>query len=447
MPGRLVNKAGEGFPPDWIQLGYSSTPISVIKGFNTAIASKNWINNRQDYQTSFDAADFPDIMFFPANSVLDTVGMVQFTFKNTPIEYINFTLPSTTQSVEEMFLNCSSLRYAKLRFEDGCIITNLGVDFMKNCINMYECDLDISNLASLEDMQSAFENCKSLKAISLSNSNVENATKAFKDCNALADVNINFPNMYSANSMFENCGRDAVGATKYLVDLGADRTVTIYSSIFKNAYISDPDTNIYLEHGYSFDSAFEGATVKGIIRTSHRSNSHTGDYSSCFKGATINTNSSIQTEINENGVTGICDSMFEDSYIYMPTYRLDIRPSSANSMFKGAHFDNVETGKSCYGIYTGYCTDFTSMFEGSDVRNIYGLKFYNATTLTDMFKDTNLLMTYVNQLLLDIIASSTYAGTKTLAELGFTEATYPAAYIQNLANYTAFTAAGWSIGY
>lgn len=446
MPGRLVNKAGEGFPPDWIQIGYSSTPISVIKGFNTAIAIKNWINNRQDWQTAFNAADFPDIMYFPGNSVLDIAGMTSFEFKDTPIEYINITFPDTLYTIEEMFLNCTSLRYAKIRFEDGITIDRYGPTFMKNCNNLYECDIDISNLTTLESINSAWENCSSLKAINLSNDSIQSANNTFKDCTSLEDVTIRFPAIINANSMFLNSSSLASNS-KYDVDMGADSTVSDYTYAFKGARITDHDSKIYLNKGANFVSAFEGANINGWIETTHRGSTYTGDYTSFLKDATINTHTSIQIARNENDVTGICDSMFENAYIYMRLDNLDINPSSANSMFKGCHFDNVETPGLCQGIYTGYCTDFTSMFEDSDVKRIYGLKFYNATTLTDMFKDTELYMTYVNQLLLDLIASSTYSSTKTLAELGFTEATYPATDIQNLANYTAFIGAGWSIGY
>ena len=83
MPGRIVTLGGEGFPPDWIQLGYTTTPASVINGFNVARQIIDSINNRPDYVTQFDAADFPGIVYFPGNSVLDTAGMTSFYFNDS----------------------------------------------------------------------------------------------------------------------------------------------------------------------------------------------------------------------------------------------------------------------------------------------------------------------------------------------------------------------------
>ena len=88
------------------------------------------------------------------------------------------------------------------------------------------------------------------------------------------------------------------------------------------------------------------------------------------------------------------------------------------------------------------CTNLTTVpqFNASSV---------NATTgFSGMFSSCNKLTdTSVNNILAMCISATNYTGTKTLYQLGLRSTYYPASTIQGLSNYSAFIAAGWTIGY
>lgn len=88
------------------------------------------------------------------------------------------------------------------------------------------------------------------------------------------------------------------------------------------------------------------------------------------------------------------------------------------------------------------CTNLTTVpqFNASSVnatQGLYGM-FSSCNKLTD---------TSVNNILAMCISATNYTGTKTLYQLGLRSTYYPASTIQGLSNYSAFTAAGWTIGY
>ena len=445
MPGRIVTLGGEGFPPDWIQLGYTTTPASVINGFNVARQIIDSINNRPDYVTQFDAADFPGIVYFPGNSVLDTAGMTSFYFNDSSLEYIDFTFPSSTINyLLECFKDCHALRYAKIRFEDGISVSDARYLF-NNCDKMYHCDIDISNLGNLEKLSYAFEGCEQLESITLENESLDDANHMLLDCTAIKEVNINFPNASYANNICENAGSDHTNG-KFTVSIGADSTVCNYEEAFKGAIIAKNDSRITLDHGYSFNSCFENARVRGRIATTRREGAYSDDMTSMFKGATINAKLNLIT--NDEYSSGNCTSMFEDAYIYNDEV-ISLAPTNCNSMFKGTSFVSVSTGYFPFFLDSSDCQDFREMFMNSNVNRISTVpSLISATQLDDMFKNTHITNTdTLNKLLLRLVNADAYTGTKTLAHLGFDSTNYPAATIQALSNYAAFTAAGWSIGY
>ena len=452
MPGRIVTLGGEGFPPDWIQLGYSTTPASVINGYNVARQIIDSINNRPDYVTSFDAADFPGIVYFPGNSVLDIAGMTSFYFKDSSLEYIDFTFPSSTTSyLLECFKDCHALRYSKIRFEDGINVSDARYLF-NNCDKMYHCDIDISNLGNLEKFDSAFEGCSQLESITLENDNVDSATSMLKDCTAIKDVNINFSDATYANNICENAGYDHTEA-KFNVSIGSDSTVCSYEEAFKGARITSESGNnseIHLDHGLTFVSTFESSYVKGYIYSTRREGAYTPNHTECFKGSEFRATLHLIT--NDDNNIGNATSMFEDAYIYS-TASNTIKPSNCNSMFKGAHFEpGTDYGSGTYvmQVLTSIAEDFTDMFKNSNLKKFYGNlpNFNSATVLTDMFANTPFNnKPDMNNILLRLANAGSYTGTKTLAELGLTSDNFTAAEIQAMSNYSAFTAAGWSIGY
>ena len=80
------------------------------------------------------------------------------------------------------------------------------------------------------------------------------------------------------------------------------------------------------------------------------------------------------------------------------------------------------------------------LIDGSNLSGSNSLQgsFTNCPNLTDTSLDNILQM---------CISATSYAGTKTLARLGFVVDNYPTSRIQALPHYQAFLNAGWTIGY
>lgn len=89
-----------------------------------------------------------------------------------------------------------------------------------------------------------------------------------------------------------------------------------------------------------------------------------------------------------------------------------------------------------------------AFFQCNLLEDIPVLNTSKATNMNEMFGQTpNLTDASLENVLTMCINATSYSRTKTLATLGFTATNYPASRIQGLSNYTAFTMAGWSIGY
>ena len=128
----------------------------------------------------------------------------------------------------------------------------------------------------------------------------------------------------------------------------------------------------------------------------------------------------------------------------------DIDTSSAQNMYRMFKdcilLESVPIGNINYHTVK----DFGQMFWGSyNLKNIPVIDFTSATNLNNMFQSTgsNLTEQSRDNILHSLASASSYTGTKTLAQLGFTSSMYSAASWQALQHYTDFVNAGWSIGY
>lgn len=90
------------------------------------------------------------------------------------------------------------------------------------------------------------------------------------------------------------------------------------------------------------------------------------------------------------------------------------------------------------------CTNLVNISFG----NITQTNFITRNGFQYMFSNcTNLSDNSINEILNLCLHNPSYQYSKTLAELGFKAANYPASRIQALSNYQAFLNAGWTIGY
>lgn len=119
--------------------------------------------------------------------------------------------------------------------------------------------------------------------------------------------------------------------------------------------------------------------------------------------------------------------------------------TNMNRMFTDC--SNLETAPQ---MNTASVTNFSQMFwKCTGLKNLPLFAFTSATNLSNMFQATgsNLTEQSRDNLLHSLTSATSYTGTKTLAQLGFTSSMYSAASWQALTHYSDFTTAGWSIGY
>lgn len=100
-------------------------------------------------------------------------------------------------------------------------------------------------------------------------------------------------------------------------------------------------------------------------------------------------------------------------------------------------------------LNTSSVTNVGSMFQScTNLANIPILNLSSVTFMRYMFRYCpSLSDTSLDNILQMCIGATSYSSTKTLAFLGFTSTDYPTSRIEALPHYSAFTSAGWTIGY
>ncbi|MCR5504502.1 MAG: DUF285 domain-containing protein, partial [Elusimicrobiaceae bacterium] len=141
-----------------------------------------------------------------------------------------------------------------------------------------------------------------------------------------------------------------------------------------------------------------------------------------------------------------CSGMFNECRKLTSLTMPKIRAGNCINMF--AQCQALETAPE---LDTAYVFYFQYMFY--NCQELKNVPFYDASSASNfgsnnMFSNcTKLTDESLNNILAMCISATNYNGTKTFAMLGFTSWMYSSEKIQSLSNYTAFTNAGWTIGY
>ena len=140
-------------------------------------------------------------------------------------------------------------------------------------------------------------------------------------------------------------------------------------------------------------------------------------------------------------------TMFEDcsSLLISPP---DLDLTAATNLYRIFH--NCTSLETIEAWIFSNVTNFQQAFWNcSSLKNLPLMALTAATNLSSMFQGTgsNLTEQSRDNLLRSLTSATSYTGTKTLAQLGFTSSMYTAASWQALTHYSDFTTAGWSIGY
>lgn len=438
MPGVIHKKRDSGvvFPPDWREIGYSDTPESTMDGFNYAKdIEANWDTSVHTYIEAF--RDDYKLMYFPNMSYEKRYSMERCDrmFQNSNLEYFESDLPFI-QQFESAFASCRNLRYVSITGMENWGVNTINQLFV-DCYQLEEVNFDFSKLpSSCIRMNSIFSGCWNLKNVEVDNEYIESAITAFQNTYKLEETKINLPKCYNI-SFYAAGSQTDKGALIHIFEIGTKATQGVYFTAekckLKNGSI------ITVSHCNNVQSAFRQAVFKHdpeniaqevYIHISGKSPYDSTEYNTNFSYCCENLNSDTNISFNADKPEN-CNYMFngftlsDSKYLSLRGFKFST-VTTANYMFKN-------------------CTAKNIYFANSDASNI---DFSSCTSMTDIFSGANNFSNdTINNILLLLSTASSYTGTKTLAALGFTSAYYPAATIQSLSNYTAFTTAGWIIGY
>ena len=438
MPGVVFKKKAVGqMRPDWTLIGYSDCPQTTLDGHAYALdIHDNWDPTLTSaYQMFYQ--DYK-IMYFPKNIDTSNLTNMQQMFKESNIEDLYIDASGVTGAgLNEICKGAVNLRTVDIEGVanyNQSVLTSLANSF-QDCYALEEIDVSkeadrrpgIWYVTSITSIDHLCSGCRSLKEFSIVMGNGEtaltNAGDAFRDCYNMEYLKVSLDgcNRFGCYEM----GKNTASGTLCKIDVGSYNNLDGQYN-FQGSKIA-AGSHIQLERMSTTQMELFKNSTFDIDNTS---------WLWLDPSTTINALNMFNNATFPNGLSGMAS---------LKIYNI----SNANSMFRSSKFTGSNKAIDFTSISFNNCTSFESMFNGSDVVTLTGnVDLTYATNLSYMFTNChNLDNASVNNVLGWLIDASAYTGTKTLAAIGFTSADYPAATIQSLSNYSAFTAAGWSIGY
>ena len=203
-------------------------------------------------------------------STMDSSKMVDASsmFENSNFEEIYFVSENDTSSskyfntteiknVSKIFLNCKNLK--KIIFPPYFNVGQNAKEMFKGCSKLEEVNTTLITSTEIEDIESIFEDCESLREISFSNDlltgEIKSLNKAFKNTN-LTTLDLSYLRLYNLDT-FSNAfsGASVKGTLKLGKYYSNDNT---RDNFFKEiAKVTDPITVVYTPRGSSINQVFQ----------------------------------------------------------------------------------------------------------------------------------------------------------------------------------------------
>ena len=268
-----INKNGqiEGVSNDDLPLYYSFNKSIIngsylfkdVKCFKTIDLSNLDSSKMVDASGMFENSDFEEIYFGNENSSNETnTRYLQETSdlsdeQNTAENRKGYFETSEIKSASNMFLNC--LRLKKIQLPPFFNVGKNAKGLFKGCIKLVGVNTSFIISNEIEEMESMFEDCTSLKEISFSNDfltgEVKSLNNAFKNTSlSLLDISyLRLFNLQSASNIFT--GTTIKGTLKLGKYFSND---TLRDKLFLEiAKVTDSKTNVYTPNGTTINIVFE----------------------------------------------------------------------------------------------------------------------------------------------------------------------------------------------
>ena len=197
---------GRTFTPDG-----SDTPVRMTNVWNGTYVIASGGGNPQWYNTVRTALQH--VVFEPSFANVTPTSLCAW-FRDcvsltdlTGLEHIN---AASVTNMNYMFQNCTSLRSLSLPDLNTASVTNM-IYMFSGCTSLQSLDLSHLNTANVSNMSYMFSGCTGLQSLDLSHLNtasVNNMAYLFNGCTALQNINfsgLNTANLTNTSYMFQNC--------------------------------------------------------------------------------------------------------------------------------------------------------------------------------------------------------------------------------------------------
>ena len=161
------------------------------------------------------------------------------------------------ESASFIFMNCSNLK--KIQFPPSFNVGKKAKGMFKGCSKLEEVNITLISSNEIEEMESMFEDCYSLKEISFSNDfltgEIKSLNNTFKNTN-LTTLDISYLRLYS----LESCSNILDGASiKGTLKIGKYYSNdNIRDNLFKEiAKVTDLNTEVFTPNGTAINTIFE----------------------------------------------------------------------------------------------------------------------------------------------------------------------------------------------
>ena len=193
--------SGGGYPPDWSEIGYPSTPDYVMDAFDYAKEIyDNWDSSRTSMVYLYNGDK--SLKFIPLVDTSNVTNMMGAFRECTRLIYVPLLDTSNVTTMATMFYYCSNIKTIPLL--DTSKVTDMG-NMLTGCYNLLTIpQFDTSNVTNMSSM---LINCSKLTAIPQFNTNkVTNMNNMFSSCENITTIpQFNTSNVTNMSVMFSNC--------------------------------------------------------------------------------------------------------------------------------------------------------------------------------------------------------------------------------------------------
>ena len=255
--GMIEGVTKDDFPLTYSFTGFLTNCSSLfkdVKCFKTIDLSKMNSSKIIDASNMFENSNFEEIYFGTDNS--ESSSNTRYLDENNTSEIENYFDTSKIESANELFLNCKKLK--KIQLTPSFNVGRKAKGMFKGCSKLEEVNTKSISSTEVEEMESMFEDCQSLKEISFSNDfltgEIKTLTNVFKNTN-LNILDISYLRLYSLESYSNIFDGASIKGTLKIGKHYSNENVR--DNLFREiAKVTDPNTEVFTPKGTSLNQLF-----------------------------------------------------------------------------------------------------------------------------------------------------------------------------------------------